>query len=98
MITITERGDGHNRVLTTEALQFIKELVLKFGEEAWWQVNVARRVRKKPFKFVGVSSNWRAAPPPHDLVDRRVEIIGPTDRKMIINALNSGADDHRRPD
>ncbi|MFO1129326.1 MAG: malate synthase A [Rhodospirillales bacterium] len=35
--------------------------------------------------------NWRVPPPPADLVDRRVEITGPVERKMIINALNSGA-------
>ena len=36
-------------------------------------------------------SEWRVAPIPKDLLDRRVEITGPVDRKMIINALNSGA-------
>src|SRR3989441_9320167 len=36
-------------------------------------------------------SEWRVAPAPKDLQDRRVEITGPTDRKMLINALNSGA-------
>src|SRR5262249_39198303 len=41
----------------------------------------------------GVRSDgsWRVAEPPPDLQDRRVEITGPTDRKMVINALNSGA-------
>ncbi len=38
------------------------------------------------------ASGWRVPPAPLDLVDRRVEITGPADRKMIINALNSGAD------
>lgn len=37
------------------------------------------------------ASDWRVPPAPADLVDRRVEITGPTDRKMMINALNSGA-------
>src|ERR1700761_1966890 len=37
------------------------------------------------------TSDWAGAPIPPDLLDRRVEITGPTDRKMIINALNSGA-------
>lgn len=37
------------------------------------------------------TSDWRVAPLPPDLVDRRVEITGPVDRKMVINALNSGA-------
>ena len=36
-------------------------------------------------------ADWRVAPAPADLLDRRVEITGPVDRKMIINALNSGA-------
>ena len=35
--------------------------------------------------------DWRVAPIPADLMDRRVEITGPVDRKMIVNALNSGA-------
>ena len=37
------------------------------------------------------AATWQVAPPPADLTDRRVEITGPTDRKMMINALNSGA-------
>jgi malate synthase len=36
-------------------------------------------------------ADWRVPPPPYDLLDRRVEITGPTDAKMMINALNSGA-------
>ena len=36
-------------------------------------------------------SEWKVAPAPADLADRRVEITGPTTRKMVINALNSGA-------
>ena len=37
------------------------------------------------------ADNWKVAPIPKDITDRRVEITGPTDRKMVINALNSGA-------
>ena len=37
------------------------------------------------------NGDWQVAPIPQDLQDRRVEITGPTDRKMVINALNSGA-------
>src|SRR5688572_28565136 len=37
------------------------------------------------------AAEWKVAPPPRDLLDRRVEITGPVDRKMIVNALNSGA-------
>jgi malate synthase len=35
--------------------------------------------------------DWKVAPPPSDILDRRVEITGPVDRKMVINGLNSGA-------
>jgi malate synthase len=35
--------------------------------------------------------HWKVAPPPNDILDRRVEITGPVDRKMVINGLNSGA-------
>jgi malate synthase len=41
---------------------------------------------------VRVDATWRVAPAPADLVERRVEITGPAERKMVINALNSGAD------
>ena len=37
------------------------------------------------------AADWRVAPIPSDLLDRRVEITGPVDRKMVVNALNSGA-------
>jgi malate synthase len=42
-------------------------------------------------ELIRVDDSWRVAPPAPGLVDRRVEITGPTDRKMTINALNSGA-------
>ncbi|KAL2911477.1 hypothetical protein HK105_209056 [Polyrhizophydium stewartii] len=42
-------------------------------------------------KWIRDDPTWRAAPPAPGLVDRRVEITGPVDRKMVINALNSGA-------
>ena len=45
----------------------------------------------RPETVIVRQSNWRVAPVPEDLLDRRVEITGPVDRKMIINALNSGA-------
>src|SRR5207244_11584954 len=42
-------------------------------------------------RAVREDESWRVAPPPPGLQDRRVEITGPTERKMVINALNSGA-------
>src|SRR5271165_7157546 len=92
---------GYERVLTAEALAFVADLVRTFG----WRVDelLARRRERQalldagePLNFLeetaGVrAADWTVAPLPPDLLDRRVEITGPTDRKMVINALNSGA-------
>ena len=88
-------------VLTDQALAFVGELHERF--DARRQELVAGRAERvarwnsgeRP-DFLpetrGVrEGDWQVAPPPADLQDRRVEITGPTDRKMVINALNSGA-------
>jgi len=89
------------RVLTPAALSFVAKLHRAF--EARRQDLLARRVaRQSEFdagKFPDFiqetaplrAREWTIAPQPKDLLDRRVEITGPTDRKMVINALNSGA-------
>ena len=88
-------------ILTVEAKQFLEKLSRKF--EARRQELLARReVRQKELDGGALpdflpetasirESEWTVAPIPKDLADRRVEITGPVDRKMIINALNSGA-------
>ena len=89
------------RVLTPEALQFIVGLQRSFNSRRV-ELLAARAERQKcldsgerpdflkaPAKVR--ESEWTVAPIPADLQDRRVEITGPVDRKMIINALNSGA-------
>jgi malate synthase len=88
-------------ILSTEALAFIAKLHRQF--EARRQELLAKRAaRQKQFDagalpdFLGETkqvreSDWKVAPQPKDLLERRVEITGPTDRKMVINALNSGA-------
>jgi malate synthase len=88
-------------ILTPEALGFIAKLHRMF--EPRRQELLARRAeRQKEFDsgtfpdFIGETehirtSEWTIAPQPKDLLNRRVEITGPTDRKMVINALNSGA-------
>ncbi len=90
-----------SRILTSEAVAFIAKLHRQF--ESRRQELLARRaVRQKEFDagklpdFLPETANirnsdWRIAPQPKDMLDRRVEITGPTDRKMVINALNSGA-------
>ena len=88
-------------ILTPEALQFLVELHRRFHSRRL-QLLAARIERQhrldageKPDFLPGTAqireSEWTVAPVPTDLHDRRVEITGPVDRKMIINALNSGA-------
>src|SRR5213075_2933189 len=80
---------------------FIAKLHRKF-ESRRQGLLAARAVRQKEFDagaLPGFSAetkhiretDWRIAPQPKDMLDRRVEITGPTDRKMVINALNCGA-------
>jgi malate synthase len=96
------RNDERARqILTSEALAFIVELERKFGDRRHelLQARVLRQRRldagERPSFLKETeqvrNGNWRVAPLPADLIDRRVEITGPVDRKMIINALNSGA-------
>ncbi len=89
------------RILTPAALTFVAELHRKFETERQrlLELRVARTKRfnrgELPDFLPGTKSirdgAWAVAPIPADLQDRRVEITGPTDRKMVINALNSGA-------
>jgi malate synthase len=94
-------GPGYEHVLTPEALAFVAELERRFGpaREALLQRREERRARLKAGELPGFlpeteavrKAAWQVARCPEDLRDRRVEITGPTDRKMLINALNSGA-------
>jgi malate synthase len=88
-------------VLTEPALAFIAELAERFAPRVA-ELLAAREQRQAridagelpdflPGTAAVRSGDWKVAGIPSDLLDRRVEITGPTDRKMIINALNSGA-------
>ena len=91
----------YDEILTPEALNFIEELERKFGERRveLLQYRQKRQVEINDGKLPDFlpetkhirNGDWTIAPLPDDLQDRRVEITGPTDRKMVINALNSGA-------
>jgi malate synthase len=88
-------------VLGTDAVAFVDTLAERFGAEV--EALLARRADRQREFDAGLrpdflestrairESDWRVAGVPRDLQDRRVEITGPTDRKMVINALNSGA-------
>ena len=92
---------GFESILTPEALKFVGLLEQKFGGERK-RLLALRTERQRRIdagerpdflaETAGVrQGTWNAAPIPQDLQDRRVEITGPVDRKMVINALNSGA-------
>jgi malate synthase len=92
---------GFERVLTPAAIAFVVELERKFGAERKRLLERRKEVQArldggwKPDFLADTKSvrdaDWAVAPLPKDLLDRRVEITGPTDRKMVINALNCGA-------
>ena len=88
---------GLDEVLTAEALAFVADLQRTFGGRRRDLLD-ARRARRerfaageRPAMAGSVAGDWRVAPPGPRLVDRRVEITGPAEAKMTINALNSGA-------
>src|SRR5258708_17142745 len=88
-------------ILTSEAKAFLSKLAARF-EPRRQELLARRRTVQQDIdngklpdflpETAGIrQSDWKVAPIPRDLRDRRVEITGPVDRKMIINALNSGA-------
>jgi malate synthase len=91
----------YERVLSEEALAFIAELERNFGQrrrdllaarvERQKRLDAGERPDFLPHTKSIRDGDWTVAPLPKDLLDRRVEITGPVDRKMVINALNSGA-------
>src|SRR5215468_5066570 len=95
-------GDRYEEILTQEAADLLAEL---HGELASRRMELLAARRRRQAELSGgamldflpatahirADTAWRVAPPAPGLVDRRVEITGPTDRKMTINALNSGA-------
>jgi malate synthase len=92
---------GSDEILTPEALAFVAGLHRRFDGRRQ-ALLAARSERQREFDAGALpdfpadtaqirAADWTVAPIPADLMDRRVEITGPTDRKMVINALNSGA-------
>ncbi|MEA2281353.1 MAG: malate synthase [Solirubrobacteraceae bacterium] len=82
-------------ILSDDALAFLGELHGRFGARRS-ELLQAREQRRPPSGFLEETreireGDWQVAPPRDDYADRRVEITGPTDRKLVINALNSGA-------
>ena len=101
LVTQGLQGERDQEILSPEALGLVAELVQRF-EPRRRELLAAREARQTRFDQGELpdfradtrairESDWRVGAIPADLMDRRVEITGPTDRKMIINALNSGA-------
>jgi len=100
-LTVLAEHPAVDEVLTPEAKDFVAHLAARFEDRR--QSLLARRVERQKAFIAGErphfleetasvrASDWTVAEIPPDLQDRRVEITGPVDRKMIINALNSGA-------
>ena len=92
----------YKKILSKDALIFLEALVKKFGER---RQNLLTDREAKQAQFdagalpdfrddtaaIRDDKTWKVATPPPELLDRRVEITGPIERKMVINALNSGA-------
>jgi malate synthase len=102
-VSVTGLGvERQDEVLTADALEFVTELQRRFGPRR--QDLLARRKERRAeaarmgrldflpeTREVREDLTWRVAPATPALVDRRVEITGPTEKKMLVNALNSGA-------
>uniref|UniRef100_A0A1I8BKZ1 Malate synthase n=1 Tax=Meloidogyne hapla TaxID=6305 RepID=A0A1I8BKZ1_MELHA len=104
IVTITApENAGDEAILTPDALRFLRELHQQF-EPRRHSLLAQRKILQYKLdqgdyfpdfdlntKIIRDDLGWSGAKIPEDLIDRRVEITGPTDRKMVINAMNSGA-------
>ena len=96
-----DRTPGYDTILTRDAISFVADLHRTFNDQRV-ELLTERATRQDAldagadFAFLPETAevrngSWSVRPVPRDLSDRRCEITGPTDRKMVINALNSGA-------
>ncbi|MEU6644228.1 malate synthase A [Saccharomonospora sp. NPDC046836] len=96
-------GERFDEILTPAALEFVAKLDNAFAGTRRELLDARRRRRERitsgheqlgflpETRWIRSDPSWQVAPPAPGLEDRRVEITGPTDRKMTVNALNSGA-------
>lgn len=100
-VEILGNVENYPKILSADAVEFVADLVKAFRprvkellerrQAAQARFDAGERPDFLPQTKGIRDENWTVAPLPKDLLDRRVEITGPVDRKMIINALNSGA-------
>ncbi len=96
-----EKKSQYQNILTNDALNFLEKIcstfentrqeILKNREKMQNEISAGKKLSFPNDKNIR-ESDWKVTPPPADVSNRNVEITGPVDRKMIINALNSGAD------
>ncbi|MGO4817369.1 malate synthase A [Flavobacterium sp. W22_SRS_FP1] len=96
-----QTNQKYPEILTDKAIDFLTALHQKFNDKRLLLLEERKQQQvlfdagalpSFPLETKSIrESNWSAASTPQDLLDRRVEITGPVDRKMVINALNSGA-------
>ena len=96
-----KKNPSFEEILSSDALAFVAEVEEKFGQrrKKLLEDRAKRQLKIEDGVFPDFlteteairQADWQVSPPPEDLLDRRVEITGPVDRKMIINALNSTA-------
>ena len=101
MFEIKHETSHTSKILTDDALLFLSKFTSKF-ENRRQKLLAEREETQKSIDAGNFMSfpedtsirdgDWKVVPPPSDVAQRHVEITGPVDRKMIINALNSGAD------
>ncbi|KAJ0047986.1 hypothetical protein Pint_15653 [Pistacia integerrima] len=94
-------GEEFARILTKDALQFVADLQREFRNHIKYAMECRKEAKRRynegalpgfdPATRYIREGEWTCAPVPQAVADRRVEITGPVERKMIINALNSGA-------
>ena len=93
--------EEYAKILSKEALQFVVDLQREFRNRIKYALECRREAKRRynegglpgfdpATKFIR-EGDWVCAPVPKAVADRRVEITGPVERKMVINALNSGA-------
>ncbi len=101
MFEVTQETTNSSKILSEGALNFLSKFTSAF-EDRRRQLLEERENTQKSIdsgNFMGFPADtsirdkeWQVVPPPSDVAQRHVEITGPVDRKMIINAMNSGAD------
>ena len=101
MFEVTQETTNSSKILSEGALNFLSKFTSAF-EDRRRQLLKERENTQKSIdsgNFMGFPADtsirdkdWQVVPPPSDVAQRHVEITGPVDRKMIINAMNSGAD------